>query len=63
MACGTLTPISSGMGNGSLARTGVPRPANSFGLHKVFRKLDLSTRKELRRVLADSPDHVAVGSA
>jgi hypothetical protein len=51
------------MGNGSLARTGVPRPANSFGLHKVFRKLDLSTRKELRRVLADSPDHVAVGSA
>jgi DNA-binding CsgD family transcriptional regulator len=32
-----------------------------YHLHKV--KLDVSTRKELRRVLADSPDHAAVGSA
>jgi len=33
-----------------------------YHLHKVFRKLGVSTRKELRRVLAESPEH-ALGPA
>jgi hypothetical protein len=32
-------------------------------LHKVFRKLDVSSRRELRVVLADMSDPAVLGSA